>query len=113
MTADFQQFYGIALPLEGEVDDLPRMALLWAHLPADSRTARAQEPSLGWGTEAYLLWQIEYQLRCLSWGLAYDKKRPTPRPNPAQLAEARRRRDAALAAREEIDRLLGTEVEHG
>ena len=42
--ADFQQFYGIALPLDGAPEDLDRMALLWQHLPDNSRLAKAQYP---------------------------------------------------------------------
>lgn len=45
--ADFQQFYGIALPLDGAPEDLDRMALLWQHLPDNSRLAKAQYPQLG------------------------------------------------------------------
>lgn len=96
---------------------MPRMALLWRQLPAESRTAKLQAPALQWETEAYLLWQIEFQLRNLIWALQYDKRHPTPKPQPiqtpAQLAEARRKRDAALDAREEIDRALGMEGTDG
>lgn len=111
MVADFQQYYGIALPLEGGPDDLERAALLWEQLPAGSRTARAQQPALEWGSAEYLLWQIEYQLRCLAWSLCTDSKHPVPKPKPistpGERADAFRRRDAALAARDEIDRALG------
>lgn len=97
--------------------DPERMALLWHQLPAGSRTARAQAPELEWGTSEYLLWKIEYQLRLFVWGLGYDKRHPTPEPRPiatpGQMAEARRRRDEALAAREEIDRILGMGGEDG
>ena len=97
--------------------DLGRMALLWQQLPADSRTARAQAPSLEWDAGEYLLWQIEYQLRLLAWSLGYDKRHPTPKPQPmqtpGQLAKARSRRDNALAARDEIDRILGMGGEDG
>lgn len=89
------------------------MALLWVQLPADSRTARMQAPSLEWETGEYLLWQIEYQLRSLVWSLTYDKKHPKPKPQPIQTpgqrAEAHRKRYAALAAKEEIDKELGME----
>jgi len=95
------------------VPDLRRMALLWEQLPADSRTARLQEPSLEWGTEAYLLWRIEYGLRSLTWALQYDKKHPTPAPeplpNPSELAKSKARQERALADREEIAELLGLE----
>lgn len=107
MTADFQQYYGIALPLEDGVPDLARMAVLWEQLPAGSRTARAQSPTLQWGTAEYLLWQIEYQVRALGWALSYDKKHPTPKPKPiqtpAQLADAHRRQESALALKERME----------
>lgn len=109
--ADFQQYYGVPLPLEGDVPDLPRMALLWEQLPADSRTARRQAPALEWDVGEYLLWNIEFELRQLMWSLTYDKRHPRPQPRPlltpGQRAEAFRRRDAALAAKDEIDRILG------
>lgn len=95
--------------------DLPRMALLWRQLPAESRTARGLEPTLEWGTSEYLLWQIEYGLRLLTWSLSGDKNapRPTPIQTPAQAADAHRRRDEAMAARGEIDRILGMEETDG
>ena len=93
--------------------ELRRMALLWQQLPAESRTARMQAPSLEWETGEYLLWQIEFQLRNLIWSLTYDKKHPRPKQTPAQRAEAHRKRDAALASKEEIDRALGMEGENG
>lgn len=101
--------------MSGEVDDSERMALLWLHLPAESRTARIQSPELEWGVDSYLLWQIEYQLRSLSWALTYDKKHPSKAPDPlqtpAQLRDAHRRRDKALSEKDEIARLLGLEVD--
>lgn len=89
------------------------MALLWVQLPADSRTARMQAPSLEWETGDYLLWQIEFQLRNLIYALTYDKKHPRPKPQPLQTpakrAEAHRKKDAAIAAKEEITKALGLE----
>ena len=95
--------------------DLQRMAVLWEQLPADSRTARKLAPALEWGTAEYLIWQIEYGLRSLVWSLTGDKNAPQPRPiqTPVQMAEAHRRRDAALADRDEIDEILGMEDIHG
>ncbi len=95
--------------------DLPRAALLWEQLPAESRTARALSPELTWGTAEYLLWQIEYGLRCLTWSLSGDKGTPRPQPiqTPGQLADAHRRRDEALANRGEIDKILGMEGTDG
>ena len=107
----------MALPISGEVPDLERAALLWSQLPAESRTAKLQAPALEWETGDYLLWQIEFHLRELMWSLAYDKKHPQPKPRPlvtpAQMAEAHRKGDAALASREEIDKKLGLEGMNG
>lgn len=101
----------MTLPLEGDLGDASRAAVLFQQLPAGSRVARLQVPELAWDAQSYLLWHIEYQLRCLVWSLSYDKKRPAPKPQPlrtpAQLADAHRKRDAALSAKEEIDRKLG------
>ena len=115
--ADFQQFYGIALPLDGAPEDLDRMALLWQHLPDNSRLAKAQYPQLRWSTTDYMLWRIEHQLRCIAWGMADKKDRsaepPEPIKTPAQLAELERHRANALEAKEEIDKILGIGGEDG
>ena len=115
--ADFQQFYGISLPLDGAPEDLDRMALLWQHLPDNSRLAKAQYPQLRWSTTDYMLWRIEHQLRCIAWGMADKKDRsaepPEPIKTPAQLAELERHRANALEAKEEIDKILGIGGEDG
>lgn len=64
-----------------------------------------------------MLWRIEHQLRCIAWSMS-DKKHRDPRPpepikTPGQLAELERRRESALAARAEIDRILGLEETDG
>lgn len=118
VIADFQQYYGISLPLEGEVPDLERMALLWYQLPSGSRTAKEQNPSLAWGDAEYLLLAIERNQRHLMWLLSDEKKRPKNPPealmNPAVLAKAHANRDSAIESRKEIDDILGMGVEsHG
>lgn len=93
------------------------MALLWDMLPEQSRTARRQRPELSWTATDYLLWRVEYQLRALTWGMGDPKKRgnraPQPLKTPGQIAEARARGDRALAARAEIDEILGMGVRDG
>lgn len=93
------------------------MALLWDMLPEQSRTARRQRPELSWTATDYLLWRIEHQLRSLSWGMSDKKKRapsaPQPLKTPGQLAEARAKSDRALAAKAEIDEILGMGVQDG
>lgn len=93
------------------------MAVLWDMLPETSRTARRQRPELRWSQTDYLLWRIEHQLRLISWGMSDAKKRspqePRPLKTPAQLAEAERHKERALANKEEIDRILGMEAPDG
>lgn len=113
LVADFQQYYGIALPLDGGEVDARRMALLWSQLPAGSRTFRRAAPELEWSTTDYLLWKLEFELRSLMWGLSDPKKRgsePRPMETPAKRAEAIRKRDSALSHRREIAGILGIEV---
>lgn len=116
--ADFQQFYGIAISL----DDLPeidfvRLSILWSQLPAESRTARRQNPELVWSATEYLLRNIEFHLRGLVWGMSKDAKNrinePKPIKTPAEIARNKQHKDAALANKQEIDRILGMEVNNG
>ncbi len=116
VIADFQQFYGLALPLHSPPDDLERAAILWSQLPAESRSVRSEAPTLEWTSGEYLLWQIEYQLRTLMWSLGDKKKRgarPQPLTTPAKMAEAKRKQESALKLRDELDerlREIGMEV---
>lgn len=113
VVADFRQFYGIDLPIDddAEMADLRRMALLWAALPRESRTARRCDPSLAWGDAEYLMHSMEYSLRVIAWQRTKDaeKRRNFPEPwkTPGEAADAVRRRDRALASRQEIDEILG------
>lgn len=111
MVADFRQFYGIDLPLEPVDEDCSRWALLWYALPRESRTARRQSPELRWSEGEYMLASAVHALEVLVWQRTKDGRRgrnkPQPPRTPAERAEAQRRRDNALAAREGIDRILG------
>lgn len=116
--ADFQQFYGIAISL----DDLPeidfvRLSILWSQLPAESRTARRQNPELVWSATEYLLRNIEFHLRGLVWSMSKDAKNrinePKPIKTPAEIARNKQHKDAALVNKQEIDRILGMEVNNG
>lgn len=111
MVADFRQFYGIDLPIGPTGDDCSRWALLWGALPRESRCARRLAPACEWSQAEYLLASCEYYLHTIAWQRTKDgaKGRNVPRPlkTPAERAEAERRRDEALAARSEIDAILG------
>ena len=115
--ADFQQFYGIALPLDRSARRPRSDGAPLAAPPDDSRLAKAQYPQLRWSTTDYMLWRIEHQLRCIAWGMADKKDRsaepPEPIKTPAQLAELERHRANALEAKEEIDKILGIGGEDG
>lgn len=113
MVGDFQRFYGVALPVEDDADiaDLARMALLWAALPDESRCVRRLVPEARWTSTDYLLRSVEHAARVLVWQRTKDGARglnePRPVQTPAERARNVERRDEALAAREEIDRILG------
>ena len=110
-VADFRQYYGVDLPLEPVDEDCSRWALLWYALPRESRTARRQSPELRWSEGEYMLASAVHALQVLVWQRTKDGRRgrnkPRPPRTPAERAEAQRRRDNALAAREGIDRILG------
>lgn len=113
VVADFQRFYGISLPVDegAEIPDLARMALLWQALPDDARCVRRAVPAALWTSTDYLLRAIEHAVRVLVWQRTEDgakgRNAPEPIKSPAERARAEARRDEALAAREEIDRILG------
>lgn len=112
-VADFQQFYGVALPPDpAEYDGDPRrLALLWAALPRESRTARRMRPDLEWDDATRILRLCEHSLRVLAWMQTKDARSGARRPQPIELPwEAERRREAAresLAHKDEIARSLG------
>lgn len=99
--ADFQQFYGLELPLHSDPPDIERFAVLWGQLPATSRCARAEDPDRGWTEGEHMLRSIEYSLRVLVWSktkYAQDgTNEPRPLPSPG---EALRRHKAAERSRE-------------
>ena len=101
MVADFRQFYGMDLPLEPVDEDCSRRP----------RLARRQSPELRWSEGEYMLASAVHALEVLVWQRTKDGRRgrnkPRPPRTPAERAEAQRRRDNALAAREGIDRILG------
>lgn len=116
--ADFQQFYGIAISLDDLAEiDFVRLSILWSQLPAESRTARRQNPELVWSATEYLLRNIEFHLRGLVWSMSKDAKNrinePKPIKTPAEIARNKQHKDAALANKQEIDRILGMEVNNG
>lgn len=73
---------------------------------------RSAAPAAEWGDSDYLLWSIEHSLRVLVWRQVtkdgqHGRRMPKPIETPGQRAEAFARRDAALAARDEIDAAFG------
>ncbi len=117
MVADFRRWYGIDLPIEdgSDISDMARMAMLWAALPDGSRCVRRLVPESRWAPTDYLLRLVEHDMRVLAWQRTKDgaKGRNFPRPvqSPSERARNVERRDGALAARSEIDRILGMKTE--
>lgn len=113
MVADFREYYGMDLPVsdDGEVPDMARCALLWKALPESSRCVRRLVPEARWSQEDYLLRAIEHDLRVIVWQWTKDGQKnvnaPKPISTPAETARNKGRRDRAMAARDEIDRILG------
>ncbi len=111
VVADFRQYYGIDLPVEPTDDDCSRWSLLWYALPRESRTARRQTPELRWSEGEYMLAMAVHALEVIAWQRTKDGQRgrnkPHPLKTPAERAEAQQHRDNALAAREDIDGILG------
>ena len=88
-----------------------RLGELWAQLPPESRCVRSRDPDALWDEGTWVTWQLEFTARCLLWSLTNSKKNPIPKPEPlptpGQKASAERRRDRALAAKEEIRAAFG------
>lgn len=119
VVADFRQTYGIDLPLGGGFDgatdeDLCRWQVLYSQLPARSRVSVRLEPDNLWDDKTRLLDMIEHELRCFHYGFTEDAKKRVNTPqrilSPGERARNERRRDSALAAREEIAAALGIDV---
>lgn len=118
VVADFRQTYGIDLPLGGGFDgatdeDLCRWQVLYSQLPARSRVSVRLEPDNLWDDKTRLLDMIEHELRCFHYGFTEDARKRVNAPlriiSPGERARNERRRDSALAAREEIAAALGVD----
>ena len=76
--ADFLEVYGVRLEDEAERDALYASDLA-AMLPPSSRVWRAMRPDASVPDAATSLWALEYDVRCLSWGLLDGTgRRPAP-----------------------------------
>lgn len=106
LLADFQQYYGLDLWRLNLADeawrgDLRRAAALAAQLPPEGRVMAAINPVGRHGTEAWLLRQIELDIRSL--GVGEDGKAPEPiwldgEDEAHEAATERAERDAASLA---------------
>lgn len=110
--ADFAQYYGLIPTAEKIEGDLETMAVLWSQLPRESRCVIKYAPEALWGEAENLLWSIEHSLRVLVWRqVTKDGKKgrraPKPLLTPAQRAHNEQAKNNALAAKDEIDMILG------
>lgn len=110
MLCDFQQFYGVELPVTE--DEFPpivptRWAILWFGLPRESRTARRLDPTLEWTDADYMLRSIEYNTALGIWSKTKDaekgRNKPEPALSPAERSE-KAERERARAERERLAR---------
>lgn len=108
--ADFQETYQLNaydFDLDGEGYQVERAAALIAQLPPSSRLALIQDPDRAWDEQARLLWQIEYDLRCISWSLGRGKgKKPKPLKTPGETQRQDEHIKASLAAKAKVDEIL-------
>ncbi|MFV0315444.1 MAG: hypothetical protein ACK5O2_00585 [Microthrixaceae bacterium] len=105
MEADLQRYYAVDirdrwLRNDAGVSMLPlrRMWVLISHIPADAATADALRKQPAWSIEAHLLDDLRIVLTSTEKKAAKphpDRPRPAAsRPDPAKVADARRRRAA-------------------
>lgn len=95
MRADLQRYYGLNLDGMGADYSCAHAAALLAHMPYGSALGMAVDPSQAWTSTDYLLRQIEYDLRVLSWQIAGDRGKQKPKPIPTPGDDARRARRLA------------------
>lgn len=110
--ADFAQYYGLIPTAEKIEGDLETMATLWSQLPRESRCVIKYAPEALWGEAENLLWSIEHSLRVLVWRQVTKdgkkgRKMPKPLPTPGERARKEQTKEHALAAKDEIDKILG------
>lgn len=112
LLADFQEFYGIDLygwlfcGRDPDDRDAGRWAVLMAQLPRRSRLVAKEAPDAAMGEAESLLWRIEYNQRAALPRKA-GAKAPKPVPLPSERAEQARTDAESLAAKDDVDRLLG------
>lgn len=80
----------------GEAYSVRHAAALCDQLPRESRLAQAQDPSLRWPDEAYILARIEFDLQCIA---LRGSKRARPRMMRTPIDDARLER-----ARRSVDK---------
>lgn len=111
VVADFRQFYGMDLPLEGDPPDPVLYSVLWSELPRESRCARRLDPDLGWGDAERLLRSIDYSLKLICWQRTKDgqhgRNAPDPAPTPGEAARARERAERSRRNADAVARRLG------
>lgn len=109
LLSDFQSVYGLDIWdfIEGRrVDEgyARRLAALASCLPSDSRVFVADNPDLRWSDEAWMLRQVDLDIRSLAFGLGGGKgRRPKPLPTPS---EVKHKQDVAARAEQNAADIL-------
>lgn len=89
----------------GRSYSIEHAAALVANMPRGSALGRAVDPSQAWGVTDYILTAIEYDLRCISWQLAGDRRAKRPKPIETPERSATRARSIARETKEKRDRI--------
>lgn len=91
LIADLQEFFNVnafraGLSREETTEDVIFASILLSQLPRKSRIVAKMNPDAIWADEAYLLRQIDYTTRVLSYQLGRNKgKKPKPIKTPAEI----------------------------
>lgn len=102
MRADLQRFYGLNLDRMGSEFSAYHAACCLANVPKGSALAAAIDPANEWDESGYLLAQIEFDIRSLTWALAGGKKSKSPKPKRIE-TPSDRRKSRTEYTRDDID----------
>ena len=96
LEADFQQFYRLDLTALLDAGEWRRAAALASQLPRESRTLRAIEPALEWGSTEQLLAAVVDNLSYLRYEQSGGKGRKPRAVERPGAERARRRTDRTV-----------------
>ena len=112
LGADMAEFYGVNLFSIGlddgcSDDDALYIAILLGQLPPSARCVTKEDPDASWSTDAWLLRQIEFDIRALMYGLSGRKgAKPDPIEIPSETLRKQRVLEFAESEADEVYEIL-------